>query len=51
MYVSAYPASFKVGVHGIANATGYAEAVKQEIAAGGDNCSRVVFVGAVCGAK
>ena len=49
--VIAYPASFKGSIQNIANATSYAQAVTDEITAGGDNCSRVIFVGAFCGAK
>ncbi|MEM8752272.1 MAG: ADP-ribosylglycohydrolase family protein [Pseudomonadota bacterium] len=42
--------AFPVVVHLIATATGYAEAVRANIRAGGDNCGRAIPVGAVLGA-
>ena len=47
----AFPGSFHGMIHGICNATDYVGAVREEIKAGGDNCSRVTFIGAYCGAK
>ena len=46
-----YPTSFIVGVHGIKCAENYVDAVRNEARAGGDNCSRVILVGSVLGAK
>lgn len=45
------PPSFLGMVHGITVAKSYSEAVRQEILAAGDNCSRVAFIGAYTAAK
>jgi ADP-ribosylglycohydrolase len=45
------PPSFLGMVHGVAGGRGYREAVRDEILAAGDNCSRVSFIGACLGAK
>ena len=46
-----YPASFLGVIDGICKATNFVDAVRSEIMAGGDNCSRGLFIGAYCGAK
>ena len=48
---SGMPPSFLGMIHGITTAESYTAAVRGEILAAGDNCSRVAFVGAYMGAK
>jgi len=48
---AAFPASFYGSVHNACQAGSYEAAVKAELLAGGDNCSRVVFSGAYAAAR
>lgn len=46
----AFPFALQNGVHILSQTTSYESAVRQTILAGGDNCSRVLFIGACLGA-
>jgi hypothetical protein len=46
----ANPANFQCALHVLSNHTRYEDAIRTIISAGGCNCSRAVFVGAVLGA-
>ncbi len=48
---TAFPVSFYGSVHNANQAASYEDAVKAEILASGDNCSRVVFSGAYTAAR
>lgn len=45
------PGSFQGALHAVLTTTTYAEAVRKTIRAGGCNCSRALFIGAMCGAR
>ena len=45
------PSSFQGAVHATVTSNSYTEAVRKTIRAGGCNCSRALFIGAMCGAK
>ena len=45
------PSSFQGAIHATVTSTSYTEAVRKTIRAGGCNCSRAFFIGAMCGAK
>jgi len=45
------PGSFQGAIHAVVNSGSYAEAIRKTIRAGGCNCSRALFAGAMCGAK
>ena len=45
------PGSFQGAIHAVVTSNSYEEAVRKTIRAGGCNCSRSFFIGAMCGAK
>merc|ERR1712102_208972 len=45
------PGSFLGALHAVQTSQSYSEAVRKTIIAGGCNCSRVFFIGAMLGAK
>ena len=45
------PGSFLGAVHAVLTSSGYEEAVRKTILAGGCNCSRAFFIGAMIGAR
>lgn len=45
------PSSFQGAIHATVTSTSFTEAVRKTIRAGGCNCSRAFFIGAMCGAK
>ena len=49
--VAEFPDSFYGSVHNANQAASYEEAVKAEILASGDNCSRIIFCGAYTAAR
>ena len=45
------PSSFQGAIHATVTSSSYTEAVRRTVRAGGCNCSRAFFIGAMCGAK